>query len=74
MAVIWCGGEDIDFPNGVIQVVTNSNYFRSGFARCGLNSNTGAYTLPFAGQTSFWVSAQVAYGSGGGAARSYFSA
>ncbi len=43
MAVLWCGGEDLDFQQGSLpSVSTNSAFFRSGYARC-------AVGLPAAG-------------------------
>jgi hypothetical protein len=37
MAVLWCGAEDIDFPNGVpVSATTGAGAFRAGFARCAI--------------------------------------
>ena len=60
MAILWCGGEDIDFPNGgnAITVDTNSSKFRSAWARCAIYSNLGiARSTPFPGGaiTSAWL-------------------
>lgn len=62
MAILWCGGEDIDFPNGsAMSIPTSAGYFRSGFARCALcgpNSlpNMSQSTLfPGGGITSGWL-------------------
>lgn len=42
MAILWCGGEDIDFPNGsLVDVGTTNLYFRSGYARCAIRSMAG---------------------------------
>lgn len=72
MSILWCGGEDIDFPNGnAVAAFTNSGFFRSGYARCGVHGNTsgglGAWSLPFSGGaiTSAWVSAYVQYNNSG---------
>lgn len=65
MAVLWCGGEDIDFSLGgstpVVSTVTTN--FRSTFARCAVGPGTAvAGTIirsnPFPGGavTSCWVS------------------
>lgn len=65
MAILWCGGEDIDFSMGsAVQIVTTAGRFRSGYARCCLTSNAaGSYakTLAFSGGTitSCWVSFRV---------------
>ena len=39
MAILWCGGEDIDFPNGnTPNVDTTAGHFNSGYGRCALNA------------------------------------
>jgi general stress protein CsbA len=63
--IIWCGGEDIDFPNGTAPTIsTSTNSFRSGFARCSLRCASGptsARSLSFSGGsiTSGWVHCNV---------------
>lgn len=61
-AVLWCGGEDIDFPNG--SAVTNVNSgFRSNYARTSLENQTttasyvSSRSMPFAGGsvTGCWL-------------------
>ena len=59
MAVLWMGGEDVDFPTALnLQWQTSSAYFRSAYARGGLtlSSSTLAYSNPFSGGavTSAW--------------------
>lgn len=65
-SVLWCGGEDIDFPNGSAPTVTTtSTNFRSTYARAALR-NAGVATansrsLSFGGGavTTCWLHAQV---------------
>lgn len=66
MTILWCGGEDIDFPAGApVSVDTTSSRFSSTYARNALyNSgagNTSSRSLPFAGGavTSCWLHANV---------------
>jgi hypothetical protein len=60
MSILWCGGEDIDFPNGNPPIVTSTGGgFRAGYARCGLIPNISAsQSATFAGGavTSCWLS------------------
>ena len=61
MAILWAGGEDIDFPNGTIATVsTTASNFRSGYARCAIaaSQTTPARSLAFIGGaiTSEWLS------------------
>lgn len=64
MAILWCGGEDIDFPNGAsLSTITTSSYFRSGYARGYLYNPNGNYigrSNNFAGGaiTSGWIAAR----------------
>src|ERR1051326_4208366 len=65
MAILWCGGEDIDFPNGAAPTVdTTAGYFRAGYARCALgttltlNALAQSCVFPGGGVTSAWVSAR----------------
>lgn len=65
MAILWCGGEDIDFPNnGTAAVITSSSTFRSGYARCSVDSSTNfATSNTFAGGavTSFWATFRLGF-------------
>lgn len=61
MNILWCGGEDIDFPNGAAPTVETSSYlFRSSLnIRCALSN--ASYTSPskstaFSPITSGWLS------------------
>lgn len=70
MSILWCGGEDIDFPNGTaVTVDTNATRFRAGYARCSLYTFTDSVcrSTPFAGGgvTSCWLSFRVTYGQSG---------
>lgn len=60
MAILWCGGEDIDFPNGApVGVTTVSGRYASG-ARCAITSPTGmAKSLVYPGMTSGWLSCHI---------------
>ena len=81
MSILWCGGEDIDFPNGfAVQslLVDPTNpfsgipIFRAGYARCSiwpLAQFTVSKSTVFAGGavTSAWLSFEFwNYGFGGG--------
>ncbi len=64
-AVLWAGGEDIDFPNGTLPLTVSSSYYRSGYARCSIyqgntSNTTSASTLSFSGGavTTCWLHAQ----------------
>jgi hypothetical protein len=63
MAVLWCGGEDVDFPLGDAPTVsTNPVQFRAGYARCALTTPgvSKILALPIAAPvTNFWLSARV---------------
>jgi hypothetical protein len=58
MTILWCGNEDIDFPNGT-QPTSVTGFGRSGWVRGGLqvNSGTNARSLSFSGGavTSAWL-------------------
>ena len=65
MAVLWAGGEDIDFPSGTAINVDTGGHYRTGYARCSMWHNTNpGYTqsYPFKGGavTSAWLSCQYA--------------
>jgi hypothetical protein len=72
MAVLWCGGEDIDFPNGIPPtVVTTSGTFRAGFGRCSLSSSAGlmrSMLFPSGSVTSAWLTFYCSVGSYGDSA------
>lgn len=65
MALLWAGGEDIDFPvSGGLSVSTSSGSFRSGWARYSLTNPSGsawARSAVFIGGpiTSGWLSFRV---------------
>ena len=65
MTILWCGGEDIDFPLGSPPItVTSALYFRAGFARASLNcsaSPSSSRSLSFSGGaiTSAWLHFQL---------------
>lgn len=63
MSILWCGGEDVDFPNGASIVVnTTSTMYRSSFARCNIAPGYNyAYSNAFPGGavTSCWFSMQL---------------
>jgi hypothetical protein len=65
MSILWCGGEDVDFPNGsAINVVTNTSYFRSSFSRCSISSGVGVSSsnaFPGGSVTSCWFSFQLGF-------------
>ena len=53
MAILWCGGEDIDFPSlGPINMDPTAGRFRAGYARASLNifgGTNGVTSNPFPG-------------------------
>lgn len=61
MGLIWCGGEDIDFPGTPPAVVTDGSRFRGAWARCAVRSNTdnssAVFSKAFPGGpiTSAWL-------------------
>lgn len=67
MALIWFGGEDIDFPNSATpQVTTTGGNFRSGYARCGIGVSSDTVILKgtaFTPSTSLWLSARIQVGN-----------
>lgn len=69
MAVLWCGGEDIDFQGTVTSLTTAGTHYRTGYARAGISSNAAtsylkSLTFPGGAITSGWLSFRT-YGSGG---------
>jgi hypothetical protein len=76
-AILWAGGEDIDFPNGVAGGgsptcgTTSTNAFRSEFARqaiypCDSSFSVTSNPFPGGGVTSVWLSARVNYTTNSG--------
>jgi hypothetical protein len=66
MAILWCGGEDIDFPGGTSspEVLTTAGRFRSTYARCTLRAGNGtnipkSNVFPGGAVTSCWLSFQM---------------
>jgi hypothetical protein len=71
MSILWCGGEDIDFPNGTaVLTSTTSGYFRSSYARVSLYGSYGgtssSLSSAFVGGavTTAWISAQIGGNTG----------
>jgi hypothetical protein len=57
MAILWCGGEDIDFPTNPLVGLSG---FRAGYARCSLSASAGTMrSVAFGPLTSLWMSMQV---------------
>lgn len=54
MSILWCGGEDIDFPFGG-PVSTYATYARSGYTRLSVCSSSFIKSSTFTGITSGWV-------------------
>jgi len=58
MNILWAGGEDIDFPNGVAPNVANDG-FSAGYARCSLNPSVGgaafSNVFPAGAITACWL-------------------
>jgi hypothetical protein len=43
MGMIWCGGEDLDFPNGRVPIVsTDTDHYRTNYSRCAIGSNSSS--------------------------------
>lgn len=67
MSVLWCGGEDVDFQNGISPLVsTNGSLFRSGYSRCAIAAQANppnfvkGDAFPGGAITSAWVNARMA--------------
>jgi hypothetical protein len=66
MAILWCGGEDIDFTSGSApEIQTGAGFFRAGYGRCGLAAPaSGSLTIgsPIQGGavTSLWMTCRLA--------------
>ena len=67
MSILWCGGEDIDFPNGTAPaILTTGSSFDSAYARCSIRSPAiAAYvkSVAFTPVTSCWLSGQIVHES-----------
>jgi hypothetical protein len=66
MSILWCGSEDVDFPNGgvAISTVTTTTYFRSAYTRASIAAASGhAYSNGFQGGTvtNLWFSFQLGF-------------
>ena len=67
MSVLWCGGEDIDFPIGAaLSIQTGAPYFRAGYARLGIAQGAGpeagfshSKAFPGGAVTSAWLSYRI---------------
>jgi hypothetical protein len=70
MSILWCGGEDIDFPLGQAVITDTSSVCRRGsFTRAALfnsssTTNCKSNAFPGGAVTSCWMSAQMFMGSG----------
>jgi hypothetical protein len=69
MSILWCGSEDVDFPNGgvAISTVTTTTYFRSTYSRASIAAASGhAYSNAFIGGavTNLWFSFQLGFNAG----------
>lgn len=74
MAILWCGGEDIDFPTFTGCVMsTAAAHFRSGYSRGSVaaTSSSAAKSTLFPGGaiTSFWFSVRIYNNNSGTAMR-----
>lgn len=73
MSILWCGGEDIDFPIGGITLTpntANTTRFRPTYSRCSLNNTSSTLAarsnaFPGGAVTSAWITFQQ-YNNGGG--------
>ena len=70
MAILWCGGEDIDFPNGTAFSIDTSTTAarRTAYARCTLTMNSAnsmgrSVVFPGGAVTSAWLTARMYYGN-----------
>ena len=75
MAIIWCGGEDIDFQNGATPYESvNSIFYRAAYARCvvagpltsGNSIAIKSTTFATGEVTSGWLTFQLYTGTGSG--------
>lgn len=65
MTILWCGGEDIDFPNGTLPSMEDGSSFRrSVYARGSIYCGSHAWSKSVAEFTSGWLSFQSYCGSG----------
>lgn len=63
MSILWCGGEDIDFPNGAPVIVNTTASYKRAVSRCHIYQNASAFSkssvFPGGEITSGWFSFQV---------------
>jgi len=76
MAILWCGGEDIDFPNGAVPTVDlGITHFRTAYARCGLLAVQPTVVkgtiFPGGAITSCWLSCRMFTSWAGANSRSF---
>jgi hypothetical protein len=74
MAILWCGGEDIDFPNGSSPTVnTSGGRFRTLFARCDVTvpgaQTAKSVTFPGGQVTSCWLTFYLCVTGAGGTSK-----
>lgn len=62
MTILWCGGEDVDFPLGTPPSInTTGGSYASGYGRCslyvaaGLGTSARSNSFPGGSVTSFWA-------------------
>jgi hypothetical protein len=72
MSILWCGGEDLDFPNGAgITSDQTAGHFRSAYSRCDIraagSNGSLSWSNPLAGGqvSSCWLSTQLEYNNSG---------
>jgi hypothetical protein len=63
MGIIWCGGEDLDFPNGNAPGIdTGGAKYRPTYARCAMSVNGASgfvRSVSVVGVTSVWLSGRL---------------
>jgi hypothetical protein len=64
MAIIWCGGEEIDFPD-YTSPPTNTAYYRAAYARTALRPASNGYIGPgdILPATPWWLSFRAPFGA-----------
>lgn len=67
MSIIWCGGEEIDFPNGgSVEPYLATPYYDPVYSRCGIHPLATFGTIKsilFTGITSGWIHCYITMGS-----------
>lgn len=59
MSILWCGGEEIDFPNGAAVTIYTSSGYRTSYSRGALHAGGSiGRSKTFSSITSGWLSAQ----------------